>query len=280
MKCTSCVTIGTRIHCEVQGDGPLPLVFLHGFAAASPTWDDLRGYFPLERYRLHLLDLKGAGRSAAPRDGAYRPEDQAALVIDLLDGLNLRNVVLVGHSLGGGIALMTLMAARAAGKSSLIDRLVLIDAAAYPQEPPYFFRYLRRPLLGHLLLRLLPVRATVRYNLEFIYHDPAMVTEERIKRYVGCFSGSDSIYALIATVRHLDPVKYSSRLPAYGSITLPTLIIWGRHDRVVPLELGERLHAEIPGSRMRILECGHNPHEEKAKECAVTIREFLESAND
>jgi len=267
---------GVQLHYRIQGDGPTTLLFLHGFAASSVTWEELRPYFPPDRYRLYLLDLKGAGLSAKPRDGAYRPEDHAALVLDFMEGLQLHDVVLAGHSLGGGIALFAGEMARESGRERLIGRLVLIDAAAYPQRLPRFFAYLRMPVAGSLILHLLPLKVMVRYNLEHVYHAPGQVTEERIKRYSGCFTGRNTAYALIATARQLDPAAYQHRLPDYGKISIPTLIVWGRHDRVIRLPAGERLHREIPGSRLAILDAGHNPHEERAEACAAAISAFME----
>lgn len=267
---------GVQLHYRVQGNGPTTLLLIHGFAASSVTWEELCPYFPPDRYRLYLPDLKGAGLSAKPRDGAYRPEDHAALVLDLLEGLQLHDAVLVGHSLGGGIALFAWQMARESGRERHIGRLILIDAAAYPQRLPRFFAYLRMPVAGSLILHLLPLKVMVRYNLEHIYHEPTQVTGERITRYAGCFTGRNTAYALIATARQLDPAVYRHCLPDYGTITIPTLIVWGRHDRVIRLPAGERLHREIPGSRLVILDCGHNPHEELSAACARAIRAFME----
>jgi pimeloyl-ACP methyl ester carboxylesterase len=273
MNCPSCIKIGSRLHCRVAGEGESPILFLHGFAASSVTWDELAPYFPQDRYRLYLLDLKGSGSSAKPRDRAYSPDDQALLVLDAIEGLGLRNLTLVGHSLGGGIALLVWHRAKATGRSALISRLVLIDAAAYQQPFPQFFEWLRRPVLGWALLTLLPLRAMVSYNLGHVYHDPADVTEERIARYMGCFRGPGTVAAMLATARQVDLI---STMPDHSKISIPTLILWGRHDRVIRLECGERLHAEILGSRLIVFECGHNPHEEEAPKCAATILEFME----
>jgi pimeloyl-ACP methyl ester carboxylesterase len=273
MNCPSCIRIGPRLHCTVTGEGAIPLLFLHGFAASSVTWDEITPYFPPDRYRLYLLDLKGSGNSAKPRDHAYSPDDQALLVLDTISGLGLRNLTLVGHSLGGGIALLAWHRALATGCSSLISRLVLIDAAAYRQPFPRFFRWLRTPVLGWALLTLLPLRTMVSYNLRHVYHDPAEVTEERIKRYMECFRGPGTVAAILATARQVDA---SGSLPDHCRISLPTLIIWGRYDRVVRPDCGDRLHSEIHGSRLVVLECGHNPHEEEAAACAAAILAFME----
>ncbi|GAM09562.1 putative hydrolase YugF [Geobacter sp. OR-1] len=272
MKCPSCLSIGPKLHCEAIGAGPEPLLFLHGFAASSVTWEEISPYFPLDRFRLYLLDLKGSGKSDKPRDNAYSPEDQANLVLNAIEGLGIRNITMIGHSLGGGIALLAWHKGKATCRSALISRLVLIDAAAYPQRFPRFFQWLRKPILGWLLLRLLPLRSMVRYNLRHVYHDPEQVTEARVARYMGCFRGAGTVAAIIATARQVDSLR---SIPDHGQIDVPTLIIWGRYDRVIRLQSGERLHAEIPGSRLVVMDCGHNPHEEEAAASAAAIIGFI-----
>jgi pimeloyl-ACP methyl ester carboxylesterase len=266
-----------RISYEAVGHGSTPVVFLHGFAAALVTWHDIRGLFPPERFRLYLLDLKGFGFSSKPRDGRYAPEDQADVVTAFLEAEGLRQVVLIGHSLGGGIALLALLRARTAGKADLVDRLILIDCAAYPQRLPKSMRWLRVPFLGWSILHLLPFRFMIRYTFAYVYHSRLTVTPERTARYLGCFGRRGIAYVFIETCRRLTHARCADLATAVKGITIPTLIIWGRQDRVIPLGYGERLHFDIPGSRLVVIEeCGHIPHEERPRETWAAIREFLE----
>lgn len=265
-----------RINYEVAGQGGIPVVFLHGFAASLITWHDIRGLFPPERFRLYLLDLKGFGFSTKPRDGRYAPEDQAAVVTAFLEAEGLRRVVLIGHSLGGGIALLVRLQAQAT-QPDLVERLVLIASAVYPQRLPPVMRLLRYRPLGWGILHLLPFRFMVRYTLEHIMANRGAITPERMERYLGCFSPRGAAYVFIETCRRLRPEKYANLATAIREITIPTLIIWGRQDRVIPPHLGERLHADIRGSRLVLIgDCGHIPHEERPQETWAAIREFLE----
>lgn len=265
------------INYEVQGHGATPVVFLHGLAASITTWRDIRGLFPPDRYRLFLIDLKGFGRSSKPRDGGYRPEDQAAVVTSFLEEQQLTQAVLIGHSMGGGIALLICLAARGKGKGDMIGRLVLIDCAAYPQKLPPLLRRLRTPLLGWAMLHLLPVPLLVRFMLLRVFHDKKCVTPERIARYVESFTGRGIDYVFIESSRQLVPEEYARLIPAYRTIGLPVLIIWGRNDRIISLDLGRRLQGDIPGSRLVVIDqCGHNPHEERPGETCGAIRNFLE----
>lgn len=265
-----------RVNYEVTGHGATPVVFLHGFAASLITWHDIRGFFPPEHFRLYLLDLKGFGFSTKPRDGHYAPEDQATIVTAFLEAEGLRHVVLIGHSLGGGIALLAYFQSQAE-QPDLINRLVLIASAAYPQRLPCIMQWLKRPLLGWGILHLLPLRFMVRYTLEHIMVNREAITPARIERYLGCFNPTGIAYVFIETCRRLIPEKYANLAAAIRRITVPTLIIWGRQDRIISPDLGKRLHDNIHGSRLVVIDdCGHIPHEERPHETWAAIEKFLE----
>jgi pimeloyl-ACP methyl ester carboxylesterase len=267
-----------RINYEACGSGSLPVVFLHGFAAALSTWDDIRGLLPTDRYRLYFLDLKGFGRSSRPRDGAYRPADQARVLSAFLEAEGLQNVVLVGHSLGGGIALLACLEARSRGKDALIGGLVLIDSAAYLRKLPPVFRLLRVPPLGWAILNLLPVSLMVRYVLFRIYYDARSVTPARIARYTSIYDKKESTHVLTGSVRQLIPENFAEVVASYRQIALPVLIVWGENDPIIRVEDGHRLRSDIPGSRLVVFgQCGHNPHEEKPGETVAAITEFLDN---
>jgi len=233
--------------------------------------------FPTDRYSLYLLDLKGFGFSSKPRDGRYSIEEQAAIVTAFLERQGLSHVVLAGHSLGGGIALLIYLQAMDAGKRSLIDRLVLVDPATYPQRLPRVMRWLRTPLLGRAILHLLPLRFMVRFALEHVFYDHRAITEGRIARYMTCFGRRGIVPVFIATCRQLDPDRYAHLPDRYPTIAVPTLILWGEHDRIISPRHGEKLHAAIPGSRLVVIPgCGHNPHEELPAQTYRAIDDFLE----
>ncbi len=257
---------------ETEGHGPTPVVFLHGFAAGLITWHDIRTLFPAAGFRLYLLDLKGFGFSSKPRDNRYAPEDQAAIVVSFMEVLKLRHAVLVGHSLGGGIALLALQRADA----GMIDRMILIDCTAYPQRLPRIMRWLRIPLLGRAILHLLPIRFMVAYSLDHVFHDKKAITPDRLARYVTCFGRRGIARVFIETCRRLIPEKYADLAGFYGSIAIPTLIIWGDKDRFITHCFGKRLQSEIPGSRLVVIaDCGHNPPEERPAETFAAIADFL-----
>jgi pimeloyl-ACP methyl ester carboxylesterase len=266
-----------QINYEMHGHGGTPIVFLHGFAAALTTWRDITPLFPPELATLYLLDLKGFGFSSKPRDRHYTVEEQAAIVIAFLEHEGLSNVVLAGHSLGGGIALLAYLTARGNGKGNLIGRLLLIACSAYPQRLPWIMRLLRNRLLGRAILNLLPLRFMVRFSLAHLIHDRRAITTERIARYMGCFGRKGIAPVFIETCRQLIPERYGGLTGLYRSITCPTLIIWGGADPVISPRQGLRLHGEIAGSHLLVIpDCGHIPQEERPAETYAAIRNFLE----
>jgi pimeloyl-ACP methyl ester carboxylesterase len=267
---------GIDLAYQVEGTGPVPVVLLHGYAASIATWHDLRRLIPPARYTTYLLDLKGFGFSAKPNDTRYSPVDQAALVTGFLESLGLTRAVLIGHSLGGGIALLTAIRLRDQDNER-VDRLVLIAAAAYRQPLPPIMRLLARPLAGTLLLTLVPTGIIVRHVLRACFHNQAGITPARIERYARGFSRHGICHAFGESVRRIIPPDYDRLVAAYGTHGVPTLILWGRNDRITPLAMGERLAREIPGARLAVIDdCGHNPHEERPAETWRVIARFLE----
>jgi len=264
------------IHYQTGGSGPLALVFLHGFAASHTTWSDIVRFFPADRFRIFLLDMKGFGLSAKPRDGAYSIEEQAVMVRAFIRELGFSSVILIGHSLGGGVALRACMQMQSESDPITVEKLVLIDSAAYPQRLPKFFRRLKIPVLGPLFFRLIPVRLMVQRAMGMVFYDASAITPERFERYLLYFRGKGLAYALRATIRCINPEVYANIGEQYRKISIPALIIWGEQDRIVKLKHGLHLHEDLTNSRLKIMKkCGHNPHEERPAETFAAMEEFL-----
>ncbi|WP_306532965.1 alpha/beta fold hydrolase [Geobacter sp.] len=267
---------GVDISYRIVGNGPVPVVFIHGFAAALTTWDDILSLFPTERFTLYLFDLKGFGFSSKPRAGSYSIEEQAAVTAAFLEAKGLSRVVLAGHSLGGAIALLVTLQALDRGETGLVSRLVLIAPSAYPQKLPRLMGMLRIPLLACIGMALIPVRTIVRYTLARVFHDKGAITPERIRRYESCFGRRGMAGVLIRSARAIDPESYGAITSRYGEISVPTLIIWGSEDRIVRIGQGKRLVGEMPDARLAVIDgCGHNPHEERPRETFAVIVDFL-----
>jgi pimeloyl-ACP methyl ester carboxylesterase len=262
-----------ELYVEKFGSGP-PLVALHGFGGSTYSWHAIRDVLSTSN-TVYAFDLKGFGKSPKPRDGKYSVYDQAALVLDFIARNNLTNVTLLGHSFGGGVALAA-AAELEERHPGVLSKLVLIDAASYKQGLPWFVDILRWPILGSLSQQILTERKQIRIVLEHCYLNKKLVTKDQIESYVAPLFLPGAKYALRETAEQIIPKNIAVLNARYPHIKVPTLILWGRQDRVVPLVNGERLSKAIPNSTLVVLEnTGHIPHEETPQLVRKPLADFL-----
>lgn len=264
---------GIKINYYDKNRGPT-LILLHGFGASAYTWRFL-GPALAEDYRVFTLDLKGFGYSDKPRDGKYAVRDQADIVAAFIRAQNLKDMVLIGNSMGGGVALMTYLTLQE-GKPGPIKGLVLIDSAGYPQKMPWFIRLAQIPVLNTLGPRLLSPRFLTGLVLRKCYYNKEKITEEAIDAYAYFSSLPGAAEAVRQTAAQIRPRNFREIIARYRNIRIPTLIIWGEADEVVPLNNARNFDRDIPDSQLVILpQCGHIPQEEEAEETILRIRNFL-----
>ncbi|MGD8360264.1 MAG: alpha/beta hydrolase [Gemmatimonadota bacterium] len=263
---------------ERHGNGGSTIVLLHGFGTNRHTWNRLIP--PLsQRHSVQVLEMKGFGDAPKPRDGRYSPLDQAGLVGRWILENDLHDLTVVGHSLGGGVALLTTLALHARAPRC-IRRLVILSGIAYPQPISRYLRLLGRPLLGPFLLRLLPTKALIRTAIRRAYHPSHPVSEFHVEAYAGPLRAPEGRYALSRSAAQLMSLELASVTARYREITLPCLLLWGRNDSVVPVWVGERLAEALPRARLEILpQCGHMPQEEKAVETLARLTAFLKETD-
>jgi pimeloyl-ACP methyl ester carboxylesterase len=264
------------LHVETHGEEGSPVVLVHGFGANGFTWN--RWLPRLTRtHRAVVVELKGAGASPKPKGAEYGPHEQALLLHRLILQQDLSDLTLVGHSLGGGVALLT--ALRLLDESpGRLKRMVLIAPASYHQPLPYFIALAARPILGPLVLRLLPKSFLMRQALRMAYHDRSLISASQILAYSEPVRTSAGQHALSRTAQQIVPDDLDDFVARYPELKIPTLLIWGRQDRIVPLRFGHRLAEDLPESQLEILEdCGHIPHEEKPDESYEVFWDFLKS---
>ncbi len=257
---------------EEHGDGD-PILCLHGLGANIFTWR----YFidPLSRHnKLILVDLKGSGKSAKPEDGHYSLHDHADAIYELILKNDWRRLTLIGNSYGGALALLLAVRLEESDPSRL-SKLVLIDAGAHKEYLPGYVK-LMRTLLGTLTIFLLPARRTVKFVLNLSCFDKGKISEEQVAAYAGPLGDPGTRTALLQTVRHCIPSDADELVSKFKSLSVPTLILWGRHDKVILLKVGELLSQAIPNSVLEVIEeCGHIPQEEQPQKTIARISEFL-----
>ncbi|MBV5337551.1 MAG: alpha/beta hydrolase, partial [Deltaproteobacteria bacterium] len=247
----------------------------HGFAANQGTWFDLTPFFAKDQYTLHLLDLPPHGVASRRADADYSIPAQATRVRTFLELQTLPHVDLIGHSLGGSIALAALIQERETC-SNTIERVILIGTPAYPMPIPRFIQLLSLPLFGPLCLALAQPETIARKGLEAVFVNHRLITPERIARYATTFSRSGTARALTRCARQLIPKNHLQFTNLFQQLTTPTQLIWGEHDRIVWPDQGRQLEQEMPNATLStIANCGHNPHEEYPKMTFDIIEHFL-----
>ena len=259
---------GLRVRYVRAGDGP-PVVLLHGLASSIFTWKDVLPGLARSR-TVVALDLPGFGESDQPPDlqfGIY-PE----IVLGLMDRLGIARATLAGNSMGGALA--TALAAR---HPERVQALVLIDSAGFDRaesERPLLLRLLTTRA-GRALFARLPVRGRVlRLGLRQVFHDPTLVTDERFNEYLAPLlrPGASASLVSLLTSRAAAPGTVARLAP---KVQAPTLVLWGREDRWIPVAQADRVVAAIPGARKVVLEaCGHVPQEERPEDVLRWLQSF------
>jgi pimeloyl-ACP methyl ester carboxylesterase len=251
---------GQTIHYWDVGSGPV-VVLVHGLGSRKEDW--LPVVAPLsQKYRLLVPDQIGFGHSDKPLID-YRIQTYVDFLDEFLRDLKVEKASLVGESLGGWIS--ALYAAEITGGVHVVpvEKLVLVDAAGLNQEKPV------PPVLNPSTL------AAMRGLMEAVFYDTGWLSEDALRKI---FADKLSLHDGY-TVRTIlaNPSLASERLDnRLGEIHVPTLVVWGKQDNLLPIASGERYAAGIPGARMISFDkCGHVPPIEKAEEFVSAVTAFL-----
>jgi pimeloyl-ACP methyl ester carboxylesterase len=262
---------GMSVHVRDEGprDDAEPIVLLHGTAASLHTWD---GWTPVlaRRRRVIRLDLPGFGLTGPFPDDDYAMARYVRFLGHFLDALGVGRCVLVGNSFGGNVAWHAALA-----EPGRVARLILVDSGGYAHastKTPIGFRLARLPLVGGLVDHILP-RWAVESSVRDAYADPARVTDELVDRYYELTLREGNRHALVERFRQVPAGVDADRI---REVSVPTLVLWGRDDRIVSVEWARRFHADIAGSRLVILDgLGHVPQEEDPQRSVVPVEEFI-----
>ena len=266
---------GLRVHYQEAGAKSDPaLMLVHGFCASKLVWNDVLMPLVAEGYRVVAPDLVGFGFSEKPRDGAYTIESQARMIVRLMDELGIERAAFVGSSYGGAIS-----ATCALNYPERVERLVLVDAVINDEvKEQKLLRLAAAPVMGDLLSPLvLGSPRLMRWRMRQTYSNgnARLFDDERLNTQHLPLRSADTQRAVLQTLRNWDAAHVERDA---HRITQPTLLIWGEDDRDTPLRHGERLHAEIPHSRLIVFPaCGHLPQEERPDEFAGLVAGFCRS---
>jgi len=249
---------GAKVHYVDAGTGS-PVILLHGLADDIGVWESVIPALAA-KHRVIALDQIGFGRSDKPLL-SYR----VTTFVDFLDGflneLKIDRASVVGNSLGGWVA-----ADFALAHPDRVDRLVLCDAAGYAAV----VKNMNPRALSALRLAS---RDDIRYLGPLTFHDKRFYEDVDLafKQRVTAGDSYTVKQVLESMVRGEDVLD-----GRVGAIHKPTLILWGRDDKLIPLSFAERFHKEIPGSRLEVIDnCGHMPHVECPEKFNTAVLQFL-----
>jgi pimeloyl-ACP methyl ester carboxylesterase len=257
-----------------SGSGP-PLVLLHGFAQNAYAWRLVAAELA-DRFRVLRVDLKGHGQSVSADRTGYSIYHQALAVCAMIERAGLKDIVIAGHSFGGGVALAAalLMQQRMPGR---LRALISVDGMSYEQRPPIGIEILRWPLVPTLAYPFLISEYFVRKGMTYAYWKPESLTPDAVREYARPMRNRLIRHGIVQAAREIRPADGTGFVARYPGIKVPTLILWGTHDIVVPPRFGDRLHAEIANSKLIKYDCGHCPAEERPHDVARDIAAFIET---
>jgi pimeloyl-ACP methyl ester carboxylesterase len=250
---------GTTIRYYDVGSGS-PLVLLHGVGGDADDWA-----FCLDAlassHRVVALDLLGFGRSAKPPID-YTISGYVEMLGRFLRTFGLERVALVGHSLGGWIA-----AAFALASPQACDKLVLVDSAGVWGEMTALPVDLHVSTLAHM-----------REIFQFLFYDKRLATDGLIElAYSQHLERGDgyTIRSILENTRD-GRERLDDEDERISALTVPTLIVWGENDAMIPLPIGQRMHELVRDSKLEVIpQCGHMPNLEKPSELVRHVLEFM-----
>jgi len=269
------VTIhGHEVSYRDVGEGPV-LLLLHGIAGSSRAWREVMPDLSRD-FRLIAPDLLGHGESAKPR-GDYSLGAYASGMRDLLGVLGVERATLVGQSFGGGVAMQL-----AYQHPEVCERLVLVDSGGLGREVSPILRAATLPLAEYVMPVLFPSFVRDRGDsISRFLKDKGIRSGRAAEMWLAyrSLTESENRAAFVRTMRSvIDPggqtVSALDRL--YLAAAVPTLIVWGEADTIIPVSHAHAAHEAIPGSRLELLPgVGHFPHVEAPDRFVEVLRDFI-----
>jgi len=245
------------------------IILIHGLFAGGVSWEEIMPGLS-KKYHVFAPDLPGQGESDIWNSETVTFSKYASFIKDFCDKLEISNAILVGHSMGGGIAIVT-----AATYARLFFKAVFIDSVCYKFKQPLKGRIVQTPILGEFIFKKIYGWGMFRsYFKNDVTFNAEKINEKRLKLYYSYFNSSqrrDFAYQLLKMISN--PQEVEAKI---GSINIPVLIIWGSNDTLIPVSCGYRLVREIKGAKIEVIQnCGHAPQEEEPAKTLEVMYNFL-----
>ena len=258
---------GMQLHVRDSGRKDAPtLILLHGFGSSLHTWEPWARALASD-YRVIRLDMPGAGLSGADPNVDYSDARSMQLLAALMDHFGIAKASLIGNSMGGKIAWKF-----AAAFPDRVETLVLISPDGFASPGEEYGKRQPVPSMVRLMRYALP-KLLLKMNLDPAYGDPAKLTDDIVTRYHDLLLGSGNRDAMIARMEQAELVDPE---PLLRSIKVPTLLLWGQKDAMIPLANADDYLKDLPNCKLVVLPgLGHLPQEEAPEISLVPVKEFL-----
>lgn len=264
---------GLAVHVQRWDGGDAgTLVLVPGTSAWAETWVEVAEPLSQAGYDVVALDLPPFGYTDRPVDGSYDRPSQAARIHGVIQALDLDDVVLMGHSFGGGATVETAMR-----YPDRLSHLILLDVALglgkTPTEAP------PGPLAEVIVAMTMSNPWFTRTGVQVMVADPSAVTETRVERYRTPLTVTGTTSAIAGWLPELaaPAPSWAAEEDRYAGIALPTTVIWGAADTATPLAQGEHLVALIPNAELVVLDgVGHLPQIEDPAGVVAAVRTALD----
>jgi len=261
-------TPGLRTHVHIEGPAHAPVVLLlHGFGSSLQTWDAWGQGLAVD-HRVVRLDIAGFGLTGPAEPPDYSDEADVQRLLAVVDQLGLTRVTVVGHSMGGRLAWHF-----AAAHPNRVDKLVLIAPDGFPDpQAKSDMTYDVSAWMG--LVRYTLPRWMVQKGVASAYADPSRLDDATVRRYHDMLLAPGvrgAVLARMAQTRNRDPLPWLQRL------TMPTLLLWGDQDGMIPVANAMDYQRAIPHAQRVVMPgVGHLLHEEQAQTSLQALRDFLQ----
>lgn len=266
---------GTIMSAAVWGaPGSTPVLLLHGFPTNALLWRRFGPTLSAEGFRAFAPDLLGYGKSGDPSSGKFGVADQARYVHQFISGLGIRDMIVVGHDIGGGVAQHL-----AAGHPELTLGLILVNTVTERNWPPRIVRLARsRPFsyVGAGLEMTVGFGRILAWLMRSAARHPARLTPQIVDAYASPIASQGGALRLARLGRDLTPDDTVGLTAKIAATSMPKLIVWGADDPYLKLRSGRQLAESLPGAKMiEIPGCGHYVPEEEPFALADAVLPFL-----
>lgn len=248
------------------------VIMLHGMGITAASFAGIAPYL-FETHDLLIVDYNSFYSPAGWPPGGISLAQLARAVWFIPDRVAVGRVSILGSSLGGGLAMLM-----AEQRPRSVEKLVLINAACYPQKLPLMYRLIRIPILGEMIMLNTPAKKLVNGVAWLGYTDPEKMPARIRESYERNMSSRRNRFKLMDVMRALPghPWELQEQVAKFCQMPHRTLVVWGSQEKLLPADTAARLCMEMPCAELaEFPDLAHLPHEEAPERVGAAVAAFL-----